>query len=263
MCEECGRETDGNFRNQNHLKINTMKKCIVTRLQGVVNDDSLPRIGELLLPFYMDKYLATPISIGAWSNTVDGTGILSGGYFTKSNTDATSTGSVKNIGMNINANTYAVITESGSLRLSKKAYLNRLTTLQNANLHYVMDTSMLRYLPSLTFFESNGDDLSGDISDLSLFPEIKKKVYVASPHSDMLHGSLSSFSRCVKLEDIGFVGCWNVSGEVKEFLDGLRAAGRKDGTLIVRMQNSGVTYNGAKINSNIKVTFTDSGYTVS
>lgn len=239
-----------------------MKKCIVTRLQGVVNDDSLPRIGELLLPFYMDKYQTAPISIGAWSNMVDGTGILSSGYFTKSNTDATSIGSVQNIGMNINANTYAVITGSGSLRLAKKAYLNRLTTYANANLHYVIDTSNLRYLSSLTFFESNGDDLSGDISDLSLFPEIKKRVYVENVHSDMLYGSLSSFSRCVKLESIGFAGCRNVSGEVKDFLDGLRAAGRKAGTLFVRMKNSGVTYNGAKINRNIEVTFTDSGYTV-
>lgn len=239
-----------------------MKKCIVTRLQGSVNDESLPRIGELLLPFYMDKYqTATPVSIGAWSNKVDGTGVLTGGFFTKSNTDATSIGSVKNPGMNQNANTYAVITGSGSLRLAKKMYLDRLTTLQNASLHYMIDMSALRHLIGLTFFESQGDDLSGDISDLSMLPAIKK-INVMNPHSDMLHGNISAFTGCVLLEEIGFINCKNVAGEVKGFLDGLRAAGKKSGTLTVKMQNSGVTYNGAPVSKNIKATFTDSGYTV-
>lgn len=73
-------------------------------------------------------------------------------------------------------------------------------------------------------------------------------------------GSITSLSGMTNLSYLTLAG--NVNGSLEDFLDGMVAAGRTSGTLVVSAVNTNVTYNGTGLVGAKTATFSGSGWTL-
>lgn len=180
-----------------------MNKCLVTKLNGIVNNISLLKIGELR------------IKTKKWESPSNGSNILSisfskdtevkiigDGYFTDS--DAQNLGKVKTVSA-------GAITDlkfsNGDYEISI-ANKYAITFIQLGGSNNFLDVSSFKYSKGLTSI-SLPSGTEGDISNLSDLFETTKLVISNSNIS----GNISSLSNLLKLKEI-LLSYTNVGGEI-------------------------------------------------
>lgn len=200
-----------------------MNKCLVTKLNGIVNNGSLLKIGELRIK---TKKLESPsdgsniLSISFNKDTE--VQIIGDGYFTDSNNQ--NLGKVKSVSA---GNIEDLKFSNGDYEISI-ANKYAITFIQLKGANYFLDVAGFKYskdLKSITLFAGT----EGDISDLSDLVKVTKVSITRSSVS----GNISSLSNLLDLTEISLSNS-NVDGGI----DSLKTLTKLD---ILNLENTKVS----------------------
>ena len=207
-------------------------KCFITKLEGSVTNDSLPKIGELR---YLIKKTSDVRNIFLFDGVADKavTSTVSGkNYFTDVN------GTVNN-GKSISrkttqdSNRYFKSLEDGYYTISQKYDIGRILIRNYKDME--IDISDFLYCKNLTSLSVSNSSVSGDIA------------------------SLNSLVNLTSLN----VSNTGVYGDCKNLFDGLVTAGKRNGILKIWTVNKEVSYNGKKPTKRVwSATFNNGSYSV-
>ena len=256
-------------------------KGLITKLTGVVQNVSIPKIGTIKLVIKSDNKV---VNMGTWQGlsavAVTGKILETTSYFT----DATG---VKNNGrehsrkLSLDSNTYIYVKDVCSLELSRKydlssfilriecenqvdldtfSYSNNLTNLDLTSPSVEGDISSLSNLVNLTNLDLTSPSVKGDISSLSNLVNLTN-LRISSAN---LTGDISSLGKLVNITSINF-SYSKLETDIKPFADALLKNGVRNKTVnvITEGKNSKITYNGTTpTKKKWQITFTDSAYSV-
>lgn len=278
-----------------------MGKCLITKLQGVVNNDNLLKIGECRV------YNSTSSSATDATFTISSKEemtIVGHGLTIEGGSSYVVTASGDTVLVLSNTNGYAEIPNkhnllglkigknSGTLKGSTYIDLSCLEYANNLKELYISSDKEHHFgdianLPALETLRSNETRWTDDIAGIGFLPSMKT-LYLEN--SDYIHGSIASIvrSKFPKLEtlllvnNIGITGSISdlgslttlttlsvaalsaVIGDISDLASRMVANGRTSGTLSVTGTNSGVTHNGESFTKKT-ITFNSSvsnGYTI-
>lgn len=182
-----------------------MKKCLITKLNGIINNDSILRVGELRLSF-TPTGSSKELSIGLESQKLS---IIGNGYFTNA--------SGLNLGKTIDSSvggttTFYVSDGEFELSIPNKYKLYGLKV-KNCS---ISDLAELKYSSLFEYFETVNFKVSGDIASLS---ELKNLTNLALSNTQV-SGDIASLSKLKSLNILG-LSSTQVSGNVAS-LSGLK-----------------------------------------
>ena len=182
-----------------------MKKCLITKLNGIINNDSILRVGELRLSF-TPTGSSKELSIGLESQKLS---IIGNGYFTNA--------SGLNLGKTIDSSvggTTTVYVSDGEFELSiPNKYKLYGLKVKNCS---ISDLAELKYSSLFEYFETVNFKVSGDIASLS---ELKNLTNLALSNTQV-SGDIASLSKLKSLNILG-LSSTQVSGNVAS-LSGLK-----------------------------------------
>ena len=175
-----------------------MKKCLITKLNGIINNDSILRVGELRLSF-TPTGSSKELSIGLESQKLS---IIGNGYFTNA--------SGLNLGKTIDSSasgttTFYVSDGEFELSIPNKYKLYGLKV-KNCS---ISDLAELKYSPLFEYFETVNFKVSGDIASLSELKSLK----ILGLSSTQVSGNVASLSGLKNLTNLGLSGT-QVSGDI-------------------------------------------------
>lgn len=261
-----------------------MNECLITRLKGSVNDDSLPLLGTFV---FLVKSTDSFFSFGGTGCTIkifNANGELvetAQDYIYKNSLGYNARVVVDN---KYNLKTISALNLSGSkLNTEDCVYCNELTTLNCIMTGNINDLSGLTKLVNMQLAEARGEgDLKGDISFISNFETTFKNIYINTKNNlvtgdvsvfanrDMssitlfstgIYGDVASFGKSVSANDL-WIDKSGVSGAIEDLADAQLTNGRSSGSLIVH-GNGIMTYNNVAFRSNKTITFSSGSYVIS
>lgn len=244
-----------------------MEKCLVTKLQGIVNNKSLRKLDELIIDYkagaatdyskqkvYINSGLGSPAIRMIGSKLVDTSG-----------NDAQSTlgnNYVSNFDCHIYIDKRELLSdlsfdgERFAFNLSELLYCKNMSNFTGSNSSGVNgDISCFKGTTKIKRISLYGDtNVRGDISVLANY-DIEQLILHSCPN---ITGTLDSLLNSTSLFDVQLVGT-QISGNVNEFLTNL-AKKKKSGNLrFFSGWNEGLKYNGRHFD-NITFKFSDSGW---
>lgn len=275
-----------------------MGKCLVTKLNGSVNNDSLLKLNEFIL--YGHSTNNMPNGIGGLSTKgVSQIKIIGDAYFTDK-TGEQNLGKSKNIdvssegvmfpssSMDTGTVSYIKSDTEYKLVLSSKYEISRFTgSCNEINRYgttafvYPLNVDSLKYSNNLKIFECDYTymhtilrkneqlGINGDLSAFNNKPNLEKLhlggFYVNSEveHIDMhinLTGELKVLAKSIKLTSIN-VDNSDVYGKVEDLLNAMASNGRKNGDITIFANHTNVTYEGNAFN-NKTFTFASGSWSV-
>ena len=244
-------------------------KCLITKLEGSVTNDSLPKIGELR--YFIKKtddvrnvFLFDGIAGKAVKSVVSGKN-----YFTNANGEINN-GNSLSTALTQDGNRYFKSLEDGYYTISQKydigriiirnykdmeydisdfSYCKNLTSLAISNTSVIGDIASLKALVNLTSLAISNTSVIGDIASLKALvnltslaisntsvsgdiASLKSLVNLTSLNinNTSVSGDIASLKSLVNLTTLN-VSNSSVSGDCKNLFDGLISAGRKSGKL--------------------------------
>lgn len=249
-----------------------MNKVLITKLNGVVSNDDLPRVGEIRLDvdytgeddYYRNHVQAISLVDNSVINVLfnDGISIKEGYVEGKGISSNISGKGVIKIYPKYNLTSIesriatTLRDTEESLKYCEQLVELILTGSNKLNLDKIDYT--LPKLEILSFDWSNG--LSGDIRKLTSFAPNLKTLFVNG--CTLLTGDISDIGALTKLEKLDFASS-GVTGTVESFVAAQREAGKTTCTLIV-FQNAQdtITFNGGAITSGAKLSWTSTTITL-
>lgn len=278
-----------------------MGKCLITKLQGVVNNDNLLKIGECRV--YNSTSSSTADATFTISSkeamTIVGHGLtIEGGssyvvgasgdtVLVLSNTNGYVEIPNKNnlLGLKIGKNSGTLV-GSTYIDLSCLEYANNLTelyvssdnehhfgdianlpaleTLRSNETRWTDDIARIGFLPSLkTLYLENSNYTHGSIASIvsSKFPKLENLLLI---HNFGITGSISDLGSLTTLKNLNVTDSIAVMGDISDLASRMVANGRTSGTLSVTGTGSGVTHNGESFTKKT-ITFNSgvsNGYTI-
>ena len=182
-----------------------MEKCLITKLNGIINNDSILRVGELRLSF-TPTGSSKELSIGLESQKLS---IIGNGYFTNA--------SGLNLGKTIDSSvggttTFYVSDGEFELSIPNKYKLYGLKV-KNCS---ISDLAELKYSSLFEYFETVNFKVSGDIASLSELKNLTNLGLLGTQVS----GDIASLAGMTKLNYVSLANT-QVSGDVAS-LSGLK-----------------------------------------
>lgn len=244
-----------------------MGKCLVTKLQGIVNNESLRKLDELIIDYkagaatdYSKQKVQINSSLGSPEIRVIGSKLVD-----TSGSDAQSTlgdNYVSNFDCNIYIDKKQLLSdlsfdgERFNFDLVELLYCKNMSNFTGSNSSGVKgDISCFKGTPKIKRITLYGDtNVRGDISVLENY-DIEQLILHSCPN---ITGTLDSLLNSTSLFDVQLVGT-KISGNVNDFLTNL-ANKKKSGTLrFFSGWNSNLRYNGSSFD--IKTfNFSNSGW---
>ena len=276
-------------------------KCFITKLEGSVTNDSLPKIGELryLIKKTSDvrnNFLFDGVADKAVINAVSGKN-----YFTNVNGTVNNGNSIS-YKTTQDANRYFKSLEDGYYTISQKydigrilirdykdmeidisdfSYCKNLTSFTVSNSSVSGDIASLNSLVNLTTLSINNSSVSGDIASLNSLVNLTTlsinnssvsgdiaslnslvNLTTLSINNSSVSGDIASLNSLVNLTELN-VSNSKVNGDCKNLFDGLVTAGKRNGILKILTINKEVSYNGEKPTKRVwSATFNNGSYSV-
>lgn len=272
-----------------------MEKCLVTKLKGVVSNESLPAIDEIILYGHSTTKFSNGVG-GLVTKGAKKIRLIGDAYFTDK-TGAQNLGKEKSIDTTYEGQPYPNdSTDLGKLSyikcdneyqvaISSKYSIERFTggcdginRIGNTALVYPYNVDVFKYSKELVKVECDymymqytidKNEELGLNGDISVFADKKnlEMLHVGGYYNKSenvnihikLYGDLSSLSNCTKLTSLN-VNNSDVSGKIEDLLNALHSNGRNDGELQIFATNTpGVTLNGEAITQKV-FTFNTDGW---
>lgn len=242
-----------------------MGKCLVTKLNGVVSNNEILKIGELRVkidstdaPSYYNHFIATGNEVVVSKLVDDG---LNAEFPNSFGTEGGYDGNLSGKGRLSIMNKYNITTlELNQLAfpefdiLEEIKYMKGLVSLQSLNQY--LDAGKLAYTSVLTSLIVN--HIEGKLSTLAnSIPNIST-LYV---NQSSIRGDISELGALVKITKID-VSNTNVTGSLESFVKAQRAAGRTT-CADIQFQNTqtNLTFNGSNITNNGNLSWTSNSIT--
>lgn len=260
-------------------------ECLITKLKGSVNDNSLPKLGEMVIDNIEYKTNGSILSLNILPREsgvkfrVSGAGVYF--LFNKESNHLTETE------FSTSENSVRIYNPSLS---EMKAFLSKKGVIKNFNFSSDSNAAFPLYLINqLTTMERFGSyndyhieqNIYGDISVFKKFSNLQQ-IYLSSSG---VYGDISVFKGMKNFKDLGISSCGvtgdisnlgsmvsciyfnfadtQVSGTLEEFCQLLHDNGLTSGSITANFQRTQVTFNGKLLTSGKTVTFNSSGYVVS
>lgn len=231
-----------------------MNNCLVTKLQAIVNDENLKKLGEMRIfsgTVENPDYTGTGNRLVRFTfNEIGSIRALGDGEF-KDGADW-----VKTISYSANAQ-FSAICKNVEFQISvpKKATLQSLIVKPS----FYINTEELLGCSSLTYLDLEFSSKSyGDISNL---PET---LTLAILRGTKIVGSIESLVNHRSLTTLSIIDT-DIEGDLDTFAAGQYngGSGRTSGTLSVQAVRAKLTRGGMVVSGNYTITFTSGGYTIS
>lgn len=261
-----------------------MKNCLLTKLKGTVDNDSLRKVGELRFDTQGNNHsIAFKIkqdeSIVVNALTPNGTFLYGGSSYTtytfNYHVDSRTitqqlNGQSASIDMNI-INKYALTFLSGGAHCDITE-LNYCKNLESVTGNFYGNIDEWEGLPTAlvgftTINNQNGGRLSGNISKFANFASTIESIYLEGAGEDLV-GNLNSLASCTKLRTVDLRPQYSifngVEGSIESIADAIKGV-RDAGSTLKFVSNGKITYNGTTIPASIAKTVTfdgQGGYTV-
>lgn len=256
-------------------------KGLITKLTGVVQNVSIPKIGTIKLIIKADNKV---VNMGTWKGLSDvavtGKILETTSYFTN-NTGVENKGREISRKLTMDSNTYIYVKDVCSLELSRKYDLSSFVL--RIECENQVDLDAFNYSNNLTNLEITSPSVEGDISSLANFVNLTKLDLISpSIKGDIsslanlvnltnlrisnanLIGDISSLGKLVNITSINFTYS-KLETDIKPFADALFKNGVRNKTvdIITEGKNSKITYNGTMpTKRKWQITFADSTYSV-
>lgn len=207
-----------------------MEKCLVTKFDGLVGNDNLPRFNCIEAWFETTEsggnhYIIPVVSTdspGSIIKILDGPGIItsvSSPGEKISDTEAVCPANNDGQGLvNLSASGFYKV------RIYQYYYMTIWNAVPTAGSFYRLDDDRLQYMKDSLI--KIGFDISPTAQQTEGF---KKPV-----------GNINSINGFKKMKNVGFAGLNTINGNLKDFIDSIYAAGRTSGTMSFDMRYSGV-----------------------
>lgn len=242
--------------------------CLVTKLKGIVNDDSLYGLGEIRISkSYADEFTQIGQSFRIAFIKDATIRIIGDGYFTDS-TGSSNNGKTIECTANTAVNFY-VSNGNFEIALSDKysiVYLglskaDEATGSYNYNKtkNIVGNLDALKYCTNMkTFVAGIISNIQGDLKILGYLPSLR----TLDISQTKISGNISVL-KC-PLESLNIDRCANIIGSVESFVAAQRGAGRTTGSCKLNVgSDSPITFDGSKLdNSNNSLSWTSSQITI-
>lgn len=251
-------------------------KCLVTKLQASVNDDSLEFFDGITFDVTLESHVSAEnitLIIGGlngYSGTPFDIKILGDGYFISPENSI-------NLGKMIKSNQCKARTRfnspkecyDGTIGVSLGKYkvlikdkYNIISIGASGYGGISFDLDKIKYCDYLINLMINTDNFKTNscVGDLS---NLLDKVYLQDVRLAYTNvsGNIISLGKSVMLNNL-FVNNTNVEGTLESLCNTLVSAGKTSGTINLRASNSLVTYQGKPIEGNKTITFSGSSYSV-
>ena len=173
-----------------------MNKCFITKLEGVVDNTSLLKLGELRIGFSNNDNPSNIQSIGIGVTNPISLEILGNGYFTDS-TGSNNLGKKRTLNPPSDA---SYIVGTNILSIIGKYNLTRFVVSRTSNVTYFCIDD-LKMSKELTTVSINSESVIGDIASLS---NLKKLTTLLIRNSKVV-GDIASLSNLIELTDMDIV----------------------------------------------------------
>lgn len=221
-------------------------KCLVTKLQGVIKDDNLLKLGEIRF-----KLNEGTVQSLAYATTKGTTLNLISGDATMVNT---TTGETLSFPIRINTDLfrYKLIVGKGgaTISISDKYEFSTLGNL--FSLVVPTNVADVSYLTNATNFNGGSSATSGlvgDVADIKGCPNVVEFFW----KNPLCVGNIAELSKFNRLASVNIKG-GSLSGTIESLVEKYRESGRTTGTInFLDGIPSGVTYQGATIDNGTKV----------
>lgn len=183
--------------------------CLITKLKGAVNDDSLLKLGELRLKITsISGENSQSIRVGTLTEGVTlSLKIIGGGHFTDLD-GSENYGTTKDV---TTAETLYISNGNYYLSITSKYELSNLSVLTDMDI--VGGLEELKFSDKLISLSLEGSDVSGDLSLLSGFTNLYN-LYLTS---SQVTGNISSLSGLTKLQTLNMSELLGVEGDISVF----------------------------------------------
>lgn len=274
-------------------------KSLITKLNGIVDDSNILKIGELRIYFNpkTTSYTGRKLTL---IFTEDTTITCVGGYFSDSALSENK-GTIMSIPAQQMTDIY-VVGDEGYLSIPNGRY--KLSLINSKQSIYSVEVADLNYNPDLFYVVLRQSPMYGDIKnisrltnlttldlflskvsgDISVVANFKKltdfsvartsisgdigslskltELRSVTIDSQDVYGDIAAFANSINLTNLYIPRLPNIHGSVEDLAEKMRNAGRTSGTLSLTTDGSNVTFNGSRIGSK-KITFTSSGVSYS
>lgn len=264
-----------------------MGKCLITKLAGTVNDESLLKVGEFSIDFTVNKK-SSGFFCSAGKITIDGNPSNSISNVEQGNHTLKVQNKYKE---------FLIGTKDGSVTFDfstmKGSYMSNITELVNTNdityEHYNTfkgDTSDISKLSNLKLVELNlCNDITGKMEDFSSCVNLEslqcpslKKITLTDPSvfsnckkikkisTCYTASNIENFANCLLLEELAVKYC-PAEGKIDTLARLMHTNGRKSGTLKVICGYTNITCDAVSKEQQSEsyyfvITFSDSGYSI-
>ena len=260
-------------------------ECLITKLKGSVNDNSLPKLGEMVIDNIEYKTNRGVLSLNILPREsgvkfrVSGAGVYF--LFNKESNHLTETE------LSTSENSVRIYNPSLS---EMKAFLSKKGVIKNfffsSDSNAAFPLYLINQLTTMEGFGAYADyhleqNIYGDISVFKKFSNLQQ-IYLSSSG---VYGDISVFKGMKNFKDLAISSCGvtgdisnlgsmiscvyfnfadtQVSGTLEEFCQLLHDNGLTSGSITANFQRTQVTFNGKSLTSSKTVTFNSSGYVVS
>lgn len=260
-------------------------QCLITKLKGSVNDDSLPKLGEAVIEGVEYDTQASILSLNISPREsgvvcrVSGTGT----YLTLGDSESHLSEAeipVSNTTIKIYNPSFSDIRIFFSKKSAIKYFgfnqtntvkfplylLNQFTTIEKvgASSDYRISNSIYGDIIYLKKF-SNMQQLfllgqTGIYGDISVFKDMINMKNISLGYAKV-SGDISNLGKLTKCVQFNFADT-QVSGKLEDLCQSLYDNGLTSGTITVNFQRSAVTYQDSPISSGHTATFNNDGYTI-
>ena len=223
-------------------------ECNSITYKAVINNDNLPKYGELKL-----KTVGTgnSVAINIKSAVAQTLTIISGnGTFVVSG--------VKTLPVAKNTEVSPITTNDADVISVKNKYelLQLLGKTDNGQNLSVTDLSDLEYCTKLQKLTLKYSEFGGNIQSLAKLTELTYLYLMSSNFT----GDISNLSGMISLADLNVENS-AIGGTIESLCEGMFADGRTSGELVIRSLMNGITFNNQTRNG-VKITFNSTGCTV-
>ena len=237
-------------------------ECLITKLKGSVNDNSLPKLGEMVIDNIEYKTNRGVLSLNILPREsgvkfrVSGAGVYF--LFNKESNHLTETE------LSTSENSVRIYNPSLS---EMKAFLSKKGVIKNfffsSDSNAAFPLYLINQLTTMEGFGAYADyHLEQNIyGDISVFKGMKNFKDLAISSCGVT-GDISNLGSMISCVYFNFADT-QVSGTLEEFCQLLHDNGLTSGSITANFQRTQVTFNGKSLTSSKTVTFNSSGYVVS
>ena len=205
-----------------------MAETLVTQYAGTVDNDNLPKLGELrfsITPAQNTnvRYNLLELSTKAGEGDVV-VSVIGNGYITDANRTA-NLGTSKTIAAGANMDKTYFSNGTFTVVVSNKYAITALVGGTGASgscnyKNWSFDIEQLRGMSNLTNLQFHTSGFYGDIISLSSLTNLERFFlgrYGADGLSQLLYGDLRAFANCINLKNFQFIGEIKITGDVSVF----------------------------------------------